>query len=66
MLKKCAPGHEWIEKDHYFQVYYRGKAFLNLPKGSHRGKEQIQRPWAKKLASQLDIVECAKREIPAL
>jgi hypothetical protein len=35
MLKKCAPGHEWIETDHYIRIVHREKALQNFPKGAH-------------------------------
>ena len=55
MLSECAPGFEWIEEDHRIHVGHNGKWFRNLPTGAHSSKRQIQRPWVKKLAKQLDI-----------
>ena len=65
MLNECAPGH-WVEKDHRIHITYKGKAFRNLPTGAHRDKGHIQRPWVKKLVRQLEIEECARREIASL
>ena len=66
MLKECAPGHVWDEKAHRIHVSYKGKAFRALPTGAHQDKGHIQRPWVRKLVRQLEIEECAKREIPSL
>ena len=66
MLNKCAPDHRWEENDHYFQVFLGEKSYRTLPKGPHGGKGEIQRPWVRKLARHLEIVECAKLELPSL
>ena len=66
MLKECAPGFTWEEKDHRIHVTYNGKAFRNLPTGAHASKGLIQRPFVKKLAQHLGILECAQRQLPAL
>jgi hypothetical protein len=66
MLNKCADGHTWVEKDHRIHVTYRGKAYRHLPTGKKGGKGEVKRLYVKQLASQLEIEDCAKREIPAL
>lgn len=66
MLKKCAPDYVWEERAHRIHVGYRGKWFRNLPTGAHADKGQVQRPWVRKLAQALEILECAQRELPGL
>lgn len=66
MLKECAPGFVWIEKDHRIHVLWNGKAFRNLPTGAHDSRGLIQRPFVRKLAQQLEILDCAKRQLPGL
>ncbi len=61
MLKECAPDFVWVEKDHRIHVGYRGKWYRELPRGAHNNKGEVQRPYVRKLASQLDILPCAKR-----
>ena len=65
MLKKCAPDCVIEEKDHHIHVEYNGEWFRNLPTGNH-SSGLIQRPWVKKMAQVLKILDCAKREIPSL
>ena len=33
MLKECAPGHTWEEKDHRIHVTYNGKRFGRFRQG---------------------------------
>lgn len=65
MLRECAPGHVWDEKDHRIKVTHGDKIYWKLPTG-HGSGGQIQRPHVKKLAQVLEILDCAKREIPSL
>ena len=66
MLKKCAQGHTWDEKDHRIHVTYQGKFYRNLPTGKKGRKGEVKRHYVKQLVENLKIEECAKREIPSL
>lgn len=66
MLKECAPGHVWTEKLHRIHVTYGTKAYRNLPTGAHKSKGHVERPYVRKLAQVLGILDCAKREIASL
>lgn len=66
MLNECAPGHDWVEKDHRIHVTYNGKAYRTLPTARHTSKGHVQRPHVKKLVRKLGIEDCAKARIPAL
>ena len=64
MLKKCAPGYGWARKDHYIQVSYKQKTYYTLPTGAHNSKGEIERGHVRKMAKHLEILECAKSELP--
>ena len=66
MLDVCAPGYKWSVKTHRIHVTHGKKAFRALPTGVKASKGMIECGWVRKLARQLDIVDCANREIPAL
>jgi len=66
MLKKCAPnGFTWDPKDHHIHVTVGSRTYRTLPTG-HGDGEQIQWPHVMKLAQFLEILDCAKRELPIL
>lgn len=66
MLKKCAEGHTWEQKDHRIHVTYRGKFYRNLPTGKKGRRGEVKRLYVRQLASNLEILDCAERELPAL
>ncbi len=66
MLKKCAEGHTWDPKDHRIHVGYRNKFYRSLPTGKKGRKGEVKRQYVKDLATQLEILDCAQREIPSL
>ena len=63
MLKKCAPGHVVVEKEHHYRVTYGALVFPALPLGQHgkRDNSQIQVGHVKKMARTLGILPCAKK-----
>lgn len=45
---------------------YSGRAYRNLPTGKKGGRGEVKRLYVRQLATQLEILDCAEREIPAL
>jgi hypothetical protein len=69
MLKKCAPGHTFLETDHHFRISYKGEVFPSLPNGEHGKRSmraEIQKGVVKKMVRVLGIRDCAAQELPIL
>jgi hypothetical protein len=68
MLDECAPGAVIEGRLHRNWVSYNGKTYRGLPLGSHgaRKNPEIQVGHVKRLARFFEILDCAKRMLPAL
>ena len=68
MLDACAPGYTRRETDHFHQVSYRGKTYRALPLGKHgaRHNPEIEAGHVRALVRHLEILDCAKRELPRI
>jgi len=68
MLEECAPGYETRQTVHFHVVSYKDKTFSTLPLGKHgaRRNPEIEAGYARALARQLEIVDCAKKQLPQI
>lgn len=68
MLRKCAPGHELVEKTHLHWIWFEGKR-ATLPQGKHGRKNnaEIEIGHIRNMVRQLGLDEdCVKKHLPQL
>ncbi|HWH58183.1 MAG TPA: hypothetical protein VN682_11165 [Terriglobales bacterium] len=61
MLKVCAPGATVRLATHSRVIQYKDKTYRSLPKF-----DRIELGHIRKMSRVLEILECAKRQIPGL
>ena len=67
MLAVCAPGYKHRLGTHkYIVMLPNGRTFPGLPTGTKKSKGLVEAGHIRKMARHLDILECAKKEIPVL
>lgn len=67
MLDVCTPGYRWKVGTHRIAVILPdGRSYRGLPTGTKKSKGLIEAGHIRKLARYLGILECAKKQIPAL
>ena len=63
-IRLCAPGARVVLKTHHYWVFFRGKVFRGLPKGSGRenAAAEIEFGHVRKMVRMLDLDrECFER-----
>jgi hypothetical protein len=68
MLEDCAPGAVIVPKPHHNWVVWKSFTYRGLPRGKHgaRRNPEIEVGHVKRMARFFEILDCAKRNIPAL